>query len=75
MKRGIAVVVAVVALFAVAARFSFAQSSTAQKVGGNVPTLMTPSGLTVEEVRLGRSCVVIVSGRGTNVAVAPCTSN
>ncbi len=36
------------------------------------PVIMTKSGFAVEEVKVGSSCVVVVSGRGTNVAVAPC---
>jgi hypothetical protein len=46
--------------------------------GGNTqnpPRTVTPSGLTVEEVKVGGSCVIVVS-RSTNqqVAVAPCNA-
>ena len=41
----------------------------------NLPRTVTPSGLTVEEVKVGSSCVIVVS-RSTNqqIAVAPCNA-
>ena len=57
----------------VGALLTLGSTVTAQR-GSRVPAVTTPDGFVVEEVRVGDSCVVVVTrGAGGSVAAVPCT--
>ena len=57
-----------------AAARKYASEAVVADVGDDARQSITRGGLTAEEVRVGSSCVVVISRPGNDYAVTPCSA-